>query len=64
MPWQVKHTDRFTDWCVTLRESQQDFLAAQVGLQMDFRSTLPYPFFRDIQVDEQPHDGAEETEWR
>ena len=65
MPWQVEYTDQFKDWWNTLSEGQQDDLAASVGLLMERGPTSAVSlFFRDIQLETQPHERVEDTEWR
>ena len=48
MVWEVEYTDQFGDWWHELSESQQDAVAARVGLLAERGSHLPYPYSSDI----------------
>ena len=48
MVWEVEYTDQFGDWWHELSESQQDAVAARVGLLAERGPHLPYPYSSDI----------------
>ena len=48
MVWEVEYTDQFGDWWHELSESQQDAVAARVGLLTERGPHLPFPYSSDI----------------
>lgn len=49
MEWEVEYTDEFGKWCETLTESEQEDVAAVVGLLEEKGPHLPFPYSSDVE---------------
>ncbi len=49
MKWEVEYTDEFGSWWMTLSESEQEDIAAIVGLLEEKGTQLPFPFSSGIE---------------
>ena len=55
MVWEVEYTDEFGDWWAELSESQQDKIAAAVGLLAEKGPALPFPFSSGVMGSRHQH---------
>jgi hypothetical protein len=55
MAWSVEYTDDFGEWWETLKESEQDDVAAYVGLLEEKGPQLPFPYSSGIESSRHGH---------
>ncbi len=55
MACEVEYTDEFEQWWDTLSESEQDDIAAVVGLLEDRGPTLSFPYSSDVKSSKHAH---------
>lgn len=53
--WLVEYTDEFGGWWAALSETQQNDIAATVGLLADLGPRLPFPHASGIASSRHPH---------
>ena len=49
MAWELEYTDEFGGWWDSLNESEQDDIAATVGLLEEKGPSLPFPYSSGIE---------------
>jgi hypothetical protein len=55
MKWNVEYTDEFEEWWFDLNESEQDNIAARVGLLEEYGPGLPFPYSSGIEGSRHEH---------
>lgn len=55
MNWQVEYTDQFDDWWNKLTESEQNSIAASVGVLGERGPNLPYLYSSDVKSSRHSH---------
>lgn len=55
MKWEVEHTDEFESWWNSLNESEQESVAASVGLLEEHGPSLPFPHCSGINESKHGH---------
>lgn len=55
MPWEVEYTNEFGDWWIGLAETDQDEIAAAVGLLAEHGPALPFPFSSGVAASRHSH---------
>jgi len=55
MAWEVEYTDEFGEWWESLNMSEQDDIAATVGLLAERGPSLPFPYSSGIEESRHSH---------
>jgi len=55
MEWGVEYTDEFEAWWETLSETEQESVAASVGLREKRGPTLPFPYSSGVNMSRHGH---------